>query len=51
MRYTECEVAMYFEDWDKVLSDCETQYSVDAVCFSDCGVADVVDPNSEVRHG
>lgn len=51
MRYAECEVAMYYEDWDWVLRDCETVCSVDAVCFSDCGIDDVVDPNSEVKRG
>jgi hypothetical protein len=52
MRYTEVEVGLYFEDWESVLVDCETQNSVDADNFSDVGIVDIIDPKSkEVYRG
>lgn len=52
MRYTEVEVGLYFEDWERVLVDCETQNSVDADNFSDVGIVDIIDPKSkEVYRG
>lgn len=50
MRYTEVEVSMYWEDWDMVLADCETKDSVDAVCFSDAGIVDIIDPRSKEKY-
>lgn len=49
MRYTEVEVQLY---WERLLEDIEPRSSsVDAVCWTDCGVTDVVDPSTEVKHG
>jgi hypothetical protein len=51
MRYSEAEVGLYWEDWERVLADCETRYSVDAETFTDAGIVDVLDNRQEVSRG
>lgn len=49
MRYTECEVVLY---WERVLQDyTDPSVSVVADNFSDLFISDPVDPKTEVRNG